>query len=120
MSMVIGYLLARNVFPEVFARSEEEAEIRMIADVFVRGAGGPKAREEMEGGGEWAWFDPSHSYRASGVLEAPANNHIQRTADAGAMDGPPPMEVRRVQTGSRAFFDGKGPPGAAFDPRWVR
>jgi AcrR family transcriptional regulator len=52
MSMVIGYLLARNVFPEVFARSEEEAEIRMIADVFVRGAGGPKAREEMEGGGE--------------------------------------------------------------------
>ena len=57
---------------------------------------------------------------ASGVLEAPANNHIQRTADAGAMDGPPPMEVRRVQTGSRAFFDGKGPPGAAFDPRWVR
>jgi AcrR family transcriptional regulator len=51
MSMVIGYLLARNVFPEVFARSEEEEEIRMIADVFVRGAGGPRAREELEGGG---------------------------------------------------------------------
>ena len=50
-SLVIGYLLARNVFPEVFARSEEEEEIRMIADVFVRGAGSPKAREEMEGGG---------------------------------------------------------------------
>lgn len=51
MSMVIGYLLARNVFPEVFARSEEKEEIRMIADVIVRGAGGTKAREELEGGG---------------------------------------------------------------------
>src|SRR5690606_19452446 len=44
MSMVIGYLLARDVFPAVFARSEEEEETRMIADVFVRGAEGPRSR----------------------------------------------------------------------------
>ncbi|MBA4494829.1 TetR/AcrR family transcriptional regulator [Paenactinomyces guangxiensis] len=40
ISMAIGYLLARNVFPEQLAQSEEKDEISMIAEVLLKGVGG--------------------------------------------------------------------------------
>jgi AcrR family transcriptional regulator len=49
MSMVLGYLIARNAAPNLLARGDEQAELRMIADVLIQGLGGPEAREELKG-----------------------------------------------------------------------
>jgi AcrR family transcriptional regulator len=44
MSMMAGYVVLRNVYPDSFGREEEETEIRRMVDLFLNGV---KAKNEL-------------------------------------------------------------------------
>lgn len=49
LSMIMGYLFARNVVPDLLAQQEEKEELRMIADVLINGiAPDPVGRNDHE------------------------------------------------------------------------
>ncbi len=45
LSIGIGYLLAKNIFPRYLAQGEEEEELAWMSEVLLRGIAGPKERE---------------------------------------------------------------------------
>ncbi|PTX64995.1 TetR family transcriptional regulator [Melghirimyces profundicolus] len=46
LSIGIGYLLAKNIFPRYLAQGEEEQELAWMAEVLLHGIAGPKEKEE--------------------------------------------------------------------------
>lgn len=48
LSIGVGYLLARNIFPDVLAMETEEKEIAWMSDVLLNGIGGPNEPRQGE------------------------------------------------------------------------